>query len=115
MVGDVVASAKAFGALDALLPEALDLLGGHLAKRWGQGVARLQLATVDEERAWATEPIAMVVEVAKELQAPVVDGWLSVRGRPFEPRDVLVDELGGGRVVAHDDEAGRCRNAFILP
>ena len=32
-----------------------------------------------------------------------------------EPRDVVVDQLGRGRVVAHDDEAGRDLDARRLP
>ena len=56
-------------ALDDLAPEALDLVGGHLAELLVDRVAGFQLLAVDQERARPRERIAVLVVVPEERPA----------------------------------------------
>jgi len=57
----------------------------------------------------------MLVEVAEEGEAAVLQGGGAVLVLTVEAGDVLVDQLRGRRVVADDDEAGRHLDPRLLP
>ena len=61
------------------------------------------------------ERVAVFVEVAEQGQAAVFEGRRAVLVLALEAGDVVVDQLGGGGVVADDDEAGRHLDAASLP
>ena len=95
--------------------EVLDLGGSGLPEVPVEPLARLELLTVDEQRARTGARVEVLVEVLEQLEPPVHDRCRAVRILPLEAGDVVVDELGGRRVVAHDDEAGRHLDAGVLP
>ena len=53
LVGDVLAGAAVAGALDDLAPEALDLVGGHVAEVVVERIAGFELLAVDQQRVGA--------------------------------------------------------------
>ena len=57
----------------------------------------------------------MLVEVAEQRQAAVLERGGAVVVLAVEAGDVVVDQLRGGGVVADDDEAGRHVDAGLLP
>ena len=61
------------------------------------------------------ERVAVLVEVAEEREAAVLERRRAVLVRPVEAGDVVVDELRDRRVVADDDEAGRHADPRLLP
>ena len=63
------------GALHDLTAKALDLVGRHLAEVVVERLAGFQLLAVDQQRAWARQRFAVLVEVAEQLQPPVLQAW----------------------------------------
>ena len=61
------------------------------------------------------EGISVPVEVPEELESPVHQRRRAVLVLPLEARDVVVDQLRGRGVVAHDDEARRDLDSGVLP
>src|SRR5690606_32192410 len=102
-------------ALDALPLEALDLVGGHLAEGRVEHIARLELLAVYEDGARAGVGVAVVVEVAEELEAAVLEPGGAVLELAGEARDVVVHELRRRGVVADDDEARRGLHLGLAP
>ena len=84
LVGDVVSVTAVAGARDALLPEALNLVGGDLAEVPVQRVAGLELNAIDQQGTRASEPVAVVVEIAKKGQSSILNCLTPVLGRPLE-------------------------------
>ena len=103
------------GALDDLAAEALDLVGRHAAEVVVQRFAGFELLAVDQQRVRAGKRIAVLVEVAEQRQAAVFERCRAVFVLAVEAGDVVVDQLGGGRVVADDDEARRHADACLFP
>ena len=73
------------------------------------------MRAVDQERARARDRVAVVVEIAEQLEAAVFQGRGAVRILAVEAGDVVVDELRSRRVVADDDEARRDLDTRFLP
>ena len=102
-------------ALHDLAPETVDLGGGHLAEVGIERVAGFELLAVDQQSARTGQALAVFVEVAKELEVTIAEDGRAVVLLVVKAGHVVVDELGRGRVVADDDEAGRNRNVGLLP
>ena len=116
LVGQVLSLAAVAGPGDDLAAEALDLVAGGVAEALVEGFARVELLAVDEQRARAGERVAvLIVEIAEEGQAAVHHRGGAVLVLAVEPRDEVVDQLRGRRVVAHDDEARRNLDARRRP
>ena len=107
LVADFLGLEAVAGALDDLPPKAVDLIGRHFAKVPIQGLAGLQLFAVDQERARPRVLVAVLVKVAKQFQATVLERRRAVVLLAVKAGDVVVDQLGSGSVVADYDEAGR--------
>ena len=116
LVGEGVGGTQIAGAFDDLAAEAFDLRGRHLAEIVIQGIAGFELFAVDEQGARPGLRVAVVVEVAEQRQATGDKGAgaIVVAGL-VEAGDVVEHQLGGGGVVANDDETGRDAEAFRLP
>src|SRR5207247_6204607 len=95
--------------------EALDLVGGHRAEVIVEALAALELLAVDQEGVRSRQRVAVLVEVAEEREASVLQCRRAVLVLAVEARNVVVDELGGRGVVADDDEAGRYGDLLLLP
>ena len=104
---DVIRVLEVAAPLHPLPPESVDLVRGCPAEVIAELLARFQLLTIDQKGAGDGVAVPVAVEVAEELQPAVVQGGRAVLVFPLEPRDVVVDQLGGGGVVADYDEAGR--------
>ena len=115
LVGEVLGLLPVAGAGDDLAPKALDLVAGGVAEAPVEGFARVELLAVDEQRARAGQRVAVLVEVAEQSQAAVLQGAGAVLVLAMEAGDVVVDQLRGRRVVADDDEARRCLDARLRP
>ena len=72
LVGDVLGLLAVAGALDDLAPEALDLVGGHGAEVVVQRLAGFELLAVDQQGVGRAERVAVLVEVAEQREAPVL-------------------------------------------
>src|SRR5688572_8749460 len=57
----------------------------------------------------------MLIEVAEECQASVLQSRGAVVVLPMEAGDIVVDQFGRGRVVADDDETRRNLDARLFP
>jgi len=88
--------------------ELVDLACGDPLELRAHGLARLQLAAVDEDRA-GLRPPAVVGDVAEQVERPGNGDGGSVRQRPLVAGDVVEDELRDAGVVADDDEHRRGR------
>ena len=69
----------------------------------------------DQERVRTRQGIAVLVEVAEERQAPLLEAAGAVVVLPAESRDVVIDQLGRRGVIAHDDEARGHGDLLLLP
>ena len=114
-IGELIRLPAVAGTLDSLTTENLDLVGRRGAKVPVERLAGIQLLTIDEQRAWPRQRSAGLIEVAEEVETPLFKAGRAVRVGPAEPRDVVVDQLRGGRVVANHDKARRNANTSSLP
>ena len=103
------------GAFHDFAAKAVDLVRCGLAEVLVEGLAGLELAAVYEQRSRPCQGFAVLIEVAEERKPSVVDDTLAAIRFAFEARDVVVNQLRGGRVVAHHDEAGRHLDVRLLP
>ena len=104
------------GALDDLAAEALDLVGRHAAEIVVERIAGFELLAVDQQRVRARRAGCRgLVEVAEQREAAVLQRGRAILVLAMEAGDVVVDQLGDGRVVADDDEAGRHADAGFFP
>ena len=115
LLGEFLGLGTVAGAFDDLAPEALDLAGGGRPEALVERFAGFELAAVDEQRPGPRQGNARRIVVAEQFQTSVVEGPAPIVGLPLEPRDVVVDKLGGRDVVADDDEARRLVDARLLP
>ena len=97
------------------LRKPLDLVAGRGPEVLVERLSGFELLAVDEQRAWPGEGIAVSVEVPEELEPTVHQRRRAVLVLPLEARDVVVDQLRGRGVVAHDDEARRHLDTGVLP
>ena len=97
--------------------ELLDLWTCGFAESLVERVAGLDLAGVDQERARAGEPAALIVVVAEQLEMAGMEGrafaFLGVAA--LEAGDPLEHQLGDGGVLADHDEDRRHANPRALP
>ena len=70
---------------------------------------------VDEQGARAWQGVAVFVVVAEQGQATLFRLAGAIGVLALEAGDVVVDQLGGGGVVAHHDEAGGHGDTGLLP
>ena len=115
LVTDVLGLTAVAGALDDVLPKALDFGRRHPAKARIEGIAGLELFAVDEEGTGAAERAAVVVEVPEQLQASVLEDARAVILLAVEAGDVVVYQHGRGGVVADHDEARWHGKARLIP
>ena len=80
-----------------------------------QRFAGFELFAVDQQRARTGKRVAVLVEVPEERQATVFERGRSVLILPLKARDVVVNQLRCGGVVADDDEARRHPMPSSLP
>src|SRR5207249_7493453 len=102
-------------ALDALAPEARDLVFRHPAEVLVEGFTCFQFFAVDQNGVRARERIAVVVEIAKERKTTVLEGGRPVFVLPMEARDEVVDEFRSRSVVADHNKTGWHPNSRLLP
>ena len=112
---DVLRRSDVTRALDDLAPEALDLVGGHSAKVDVERITRFKLLAINQQGVRPSEWSVVVVVVAEEWQSPVHHIARPVFVLAYETRHVVVDEFGGGRVIADDNETWRDANAGLAP
>ena len=62
------------GAFDDVAAEALDLVGSHGAEIVVQLLARFRLLAVDQQGAGSAELVAVLVEIAEQFQAAILQG-----------------------------------------
>ena len=121
LVGDFLAAGQVAGAFHTLAAEALDLVRRHGTELGVQGFAGFQPLAVDQQGVGAGERLALFVEVAEQRQAALFQpgrtrlAILAALPGHQEPRDVVVEQLGGRLVVAHHDEARRHAHAGVSP
>ena len=115
LIGKSLGLPPVAGAFDDLPAETLDLVCCHLAKVRVEQFPGLDLLAVDEQRVRTGQRDAAVVEVAEERQPALRKGRDAVLLLTVEPRDVVVNQLGRGRIVAHHDEARRNPDVCFLP
>ena len=72
LVRDVVGLLAVAGAFDDLAAEAVDPVGSHGAEIAVQGIARFELLTVDQQGARPAERVAVLVEVAEQFEAAML-------------------------------------------
>ena len=115
LVREVFALGHVAGSFDDLASEPVDLGCGELPEIAVQRVPGFQLLAVDQQGARTSQPDALLVVVLEEVQPPVVKLRKAVVMLLFEAGDVVINQLGCGRVIADDDEAGRNLDAGVLP
>ena len=115
LVGEVLGLAAVAGTFDDLAAETVDLVGGHVAEVIVQCLAGFELLAVDQEGPGAGKLVAVFVEIPEQGQPPDFERRRTVVVLPVETGDIVVDKLGGGGVVADDDETGRNLDAAFLP
>ena len=115
LIGKILGLLAIAGALDLIPPEALDLVSCRGPEALVEGLARVELLTIDEQGPRTGEGVAVLVEVAEQRQAAVHQRGGAVLVLAVEAGDEVVDKLRGRRVVADDDEAGRHLDARVLP
>ena len=107
LIGEVLGLLAVAGALDDLAAEAVDLVGGHVAEvvvqRSPDSSCSLSISRV-RGRASGLPCSSKLRNSARRPFSSVVRAVFVLA---LEAGDVVVDQLGGGRVVADDDEAGR--------
>ena len=91
VVRDPFALADVSRALDAIAPEAIDLVGRHGAEVRVQGISRFELRAVDQERIRARKWIAChFVKVAEQCKFAVDERARAVLIVALEARDEVV-------------------------
>lgn len=115
LVGDGIAGAGVTRPFDQVAAEAFDFFGGEVAEIFIERVLALQLFAVDQKRVGFGEWIAVVVEVAEEVEAARDEFGLVVLELAVEARDIIVDEFRDGGILADDDEAGGNRDTGLFP
>ncbi len=113
VVGEVVGTVGVAGALHNVAAEAFDFVDSGGAEVVVEGVPGGELFTIDEEGVRTRKRAAVLIEVAEEGESAMDKRTIPVIA--MEAGDVVVDELGGGGVVAHHDEAGRDADGRIAP
>ena len=74
LVRDVVGLLAVAGAFDDVAAEAVDLVGSHGAEIIVQLLARFELLTVDQQGTGPAERVAVLVEVAEQFEAAMLQG-----------------------------------------
>ena len=74
LVGNVLGLASVAGTFDDLAAEAVDLVGSHGAEIAVQGIARFELLAVDQQSAGSAQRVAVLVEVAEQFEAAILQG-----------------------------------------
>ena len=115
LIGEGIRPAAVASAHDDLAAKAVYFVGGGGAESAVQGFAGFELPTVNEERARSAERIAVIVEIAEQREAAVLEGRGAVGILAEEAGNVVVDELRGRYVVADHDEAWRNLDAGFPP
>ena len=115
LVGEGFGLAAIAGAFHDLAAEAFDFVGGHGAEVVVQRFAGFQAFAVDQQRVRAGEGLALLVEVAEQGEVAVAHGGFAGFVFDLGAGDVVVEQLRGGLVVAHDDEAGRRFDVRLAP
>jgi hypothetical protein len=101
--------------LDDLAAKAVNLVASHVAEFVIERVAGFKLRAVNQQCARSAELVAVLVEVSEKFEAAILQRSRAVIVFAMKARDVIVDQLGGGRVVADYNEARRNANPFFLP
>ena len=119
-VSQFVSRGAVAGAFHDFAAKALDRVGLDVAEAGVQRLAGFQLLAVDQQRTWPRQLLAVVVVVAEQLEATVLEGGgaaglARVQVLALEARDVVIDQLRCRRVVAHHDEHRRHLDALGLP
>ena len=92
LIGEVLGLLPVAGAGDDLAPEALDLVAGGVAEAPVEGLARVELLALDEQRARPGERVAVLVEVAEQRQAAILERRRAVLVLAVEAGDEVVDQ-----------------------
>ncbi|MNK95194.1 hypothetical protein D3C87_1154200 [compost metagenome] len=114
-IAQVFSLSAVAGTLDDLALEAFDFVSSHTPEIVVQRLAGFELLAVDQQGVRARQRLAMLVEVAEQLQPPryARDGAIFVG--PLEPGDVIEHQFGSGGVVAHHDETRWHVDTGLLP
>jgi hypothetical protein len=116
LVGDALGLPLVAGPLSDFAAEAVDFIRRHVAETGVERVACFELLAVDEQCIRSREWVAgRLVEVAEQGEAAVLQRRGPVFILAVEAGDEVVHQLGDGRVLADDDEAGRHPDALLFP
>ena len=74
LVGQILRLTEIAGAFDDLTSETLDFVRRHRTEVVVQRFARFELLAVNQQRVGAGERVAVLIEVAKQRQATVLQG-----------------------------------------
>ena len=103
------------GTLDNFAAETLDFIGCHSSKAGVQGVAGFELCTVDEQSARTRQLIPVLIEILKQRQTAILKCRRTVFIFSMKARDVVIHQLGGGRIIADENEARGNLNTTFFP